>query len=104
VPGQTGLSLQDTLVALTPKGRSHVTMLLERVSACSEDPDEQAAADHVRSRLGLIEPHGAAALRVELPVLVRLYDLRPGGSSRGRLPIRLAVRVLRRSGNRRGRG
>jgi hypothetical protein len=48
VPGQTGLSLQDTLVALTPKGRSHVTMLLERVSACSEDPDEQAAADHVR--------------------------------------------------------
>ena len=48
VPGATGLSLEDTLAALTPEGRSHVVRLLERAHAVSDDPAEQAAAAHIR--------------------------------------------------------
>jgi hypothetical protein len=48
VPGATGLSLEDTLAALTPEGRSHVVRLLERAHAVSDDPGEQAAATHIR--------------------------------------------------------
>jgi hypothetical protein len=47
VPGQTGVSLTDTLSALTPRGRSLVRMLLERVRAFSDRPDELAAAAHI---------------------------------------------------------
>lgn len=47
VPGMTGLSLEDTLTALTPQGRSKVAMWLERLRAESADPDEQAAAAHI---------------------------------------------------------
>jgi hypothetical protein len=48
VPGETGLSLEATLAALTARGRRRVTMLLEHVRAFSTDPDEQAAAGHIR--------------------------------------------------------
>ena len=48
VPGETGLSLKDTLAALTARGRRRVTMLLEHARAFSTDPDEQAAAGHIR--------------------------------------------------------
>jgi hypothetical protein len=47
MPGATSLSLEDTLAALTPEGRSHVMRLLERTRA-SDEPDEQAAAAHIR--------------------------------------------------------
>jgi hypothetical protein len=47
VPGETGLSLQETLAALTERGRRRVTMLLEHVRAFSADPDERAAADRI---------------------------------------------------------
>ena len=56
VEGRTGLSLEDTLAALTPKGRCHVTRLLERTRACSE-PDEQAAAAQIRQLAERIWPH-----------------------------------------------
>jgi hypothetical protein len=46
-PGPT-VSLEDTLSALTLKGRSYVAKLLERTRAFSDDPDEQAAAHHIR--------------------------------------------------------
>jgi hypothetical protein len=48
VPGPTGLSLEDTLTALTLQGRRRVLMLLERVQVSSEDADERAAAEHIR--------------------------------------------------------
>jgi hypothetical protein len=53
---ENGLSLEDTLAALTPKGRCHVTRLLERTRACSE-PDEQAAAAQIRQLAERIWPH-----------------------------------------------
>ncbi len=48
MPGQAGLSLEDTLAALTPSGRRNVLMLLERLRAFADDPDERAAAEHIR--------------------------------------------------------
>ena len=48
VPGPAGLSLEDTLSALTPTGRDRVAMLLEKVRAFSNDPDERTAADLIR--------------------------------------------------------
>jgi hypothetical protein len=50
VPGETGVSLDETLAALTEAGRRRVTMLLDRIRAFSEDPNEQTAADHIRRR------------------------------------------------------
>src|SRR5215213_4345891 len=46
----TGLSLDETLAALTEAGRRRVTMLLDRIRAFSEDPNERTAADHIRRR------------------------------------------------------
>jgi hypothetical protein len=48
VPGPAGLTLEDTLAALTTKGRRRVVMLLERIQIFSEDPEERAAADYIR--------------------------------------------------------
>ena len=48
LPGPTGLSLEETLAALTSKGRRRVLMLLERVQAFSEEADERAAAEHIK--------------------------------------------------------
>lgn len=50
VPGKAGLDLDDTLAALTSKGRRRVLMLLEMINAFSEHPDEKAAAAHIRFR------------------------------------------------------
>ncbi len=58
--GRTGLSLEDTLAALTPKGRSYVTRLLERTRAFSDDPDEQAAAHQIRQLAERTWSHRAA--------------------------------------------
>ena len=60
VEGRTGLSLEDTLSALTLKGRSYVAMLLERTRAFSDDPDEQAAAHHIRQLAERTWSHRAA--------------------------------------------
>jgi hypothetical protein len=60
VEGRTGLSLEDTLAALTLKGRSYVAMLLERTRAFSDDPDEQAAAHHIRQLAERTWSHRAA--------------------------------------------
>ena len=49
LPGPAGLELEDTLSSLTDRGRQRVMMLLERVAIFSEDPDERAAAEHIRS-------------------------------------------------------
>ena len=54
VPGETGLSLEDTLAALTARGRRRVTMLLEHARTFSTDPDEQAAAGHIRQLAELV--------------------------------------------------
>jgi hypothetical protein len=51
VPGLTGLSLEDTLAALTPEGRHHVTTLLERARAL-DDPAAQGAAAHIMQLAG----------------------------------------------------
>ena len=50
LPGETGLSLDATFAALTEAGRRRVTMLLDRIRAFSEDPNERTAADHIRKR------------------------------------------------------
>jgi hypothetical protein len=54
IPGETGLSLEDTLAALTARGRRRITMLLEHARTFSIDPDEQAAADHIRQLAELV--------------------------------------------------
>jgi len=51
LPGETGLSLDATFAALTEAGRRRVTMLLDRIRAFSEDPNERTAADHIRRRV-----------------------------------------------------
>lgn len=48
IPGETGLSLEETLAALTERGRHRVTMLLDHVRAFSTNPEEITAADHIR--------------------------------------------------------
>ena len=50
VPGEAGVSLDETLTALTEAGRRRVMMLLDRIRAFSEDPNERTAADHIRRR------------------------------------------------------
>jgi hypothetical protein len=50
VPGRAGLNLDDTLAALNLNGRRRVMMLCEVIKAFSEDPDEKAAAEHIRLR------------------------------------------------------
>ena len=45
---ETGLSLDETLAALTQAGRRRVMVLLYR--AFSEDPNEPSAADLIRRR------------------------------------------------------
>ncbi|WP_156312747.1 hypothetical protein [Microvirga massiliensis] len=50
VRGKAGVNLDDRLAALDLTGRRRVTMLLELIKAFSNDPDEQAAADHIRMR------------------------------------------------------
>ena len=49
-PGETGLSLDETLAGLTEAGRRRVMMLLDRIRAFSDDPNERTAADHIRKR------------------------------------------------------
>lgn len=49
VPGAAGLGLEDTLAALTVEGRHRVLMLLERIRVTSEDPEERAAAEYIRT-------------------------------------------------------
>ena len=49
-PGETGVSLDETLAALTEPGRRRVMMLLDRIRAVSTDPNEQTAADIMRRR------------------------------------------------------
>ena len=49
-PGQTGVSLEETLAALTAPGRRRVMMLLDRIRAVSNDPNERSAADIMRRR------------------------------------------------------
>jgi hypothetical protein len=46
-PSRSGQSLEDTLAALSPADRSRVRMLLERIKAFSDNPDERAAAEHI---------------------------------------------------------
>ena len=54
VPRETGVSLDETLVALTEAGRRRVTMLLDRIRAFSEDPHERTAAEHIRRRAATV--------------------------------------------------
>ena len=59
VRDSAGLSLEDTLSALTPTGRDRVAMLLEKVRAFSNDPDErtqQILSGNWPSGRGPIEP------------------------------------------------
>ena len=47
VPGPTGVSLDETLAALTVAGRRRVLMLLEK-EALSNDPEQRRAAECIR--------------------------------------------------------
>ena len=49
-PGETGISLEETLAALTGPGRRRVKMLLDHIHATSRDPLERKAADLIRRR------------------------------------------------------
>jgi hypothetical protein len=49
-PGQTGVSLEETLAALTEPGRRRVTMLLDHIRVASLDVHERKAADVIRRR------------------------------------------------------
>jgi hypothetical protein len=49
-PGETGLTLDETLAALTELGRRRVKMLLDDIHAASHDPHERTAADLIRRR------------------------------------------------------
>jgi hypothetical protein len=46
----TGTSLDETLARLTHAARRRVTMLLGRIRAFSDDPQERAAVDAIRRR------------------------------------------------------
>jgi hypothetical protein len=46
----TGASLDETLARLTHAARRRVTMLLGRIRAFSDDPQERAAVDVIRRR------------------------------------------------------
>jgi hypothetical protein len=50
VPGRAGLHLDETLAALDLVGPRRVTLLLELIKAFSNDLNERAAADHIRTR------------------------------------------------------
>jgi len=50
LPGETVMSLDETLAALTEAGRRRVAMLLDRIRAFSEDPNERTAAEQIRRR------------------------------------------------------
>ena len=49
-PGETGVTLEETLAALTEPGRRRVKMLLDHIHADSHDPHERKAADLIRRR------------------------------------------------------
>ena len=49
-PGETGISLEETLAALTEPGRSRVKILLDHIHAAARDPQERTAADLIRRR------------------------------------------------------
>ena len=49
-PGETGVTLEETLAALTNPGRRRVKMLLDHVQGASRDAHERKAADLIRRR------------------------------------------------------
>jgi hypothetical protein len=49
-PGETGVTLEKTLAALTEPGRRRVKMLLDHINATSHDAQERKAADLIRRR------------------------------------------------------
>ena len=49
-PGETGVSLDETLAALREAGRRRVMMLLDHIRTASHDPQERDAADLIRRR------------------------------------------------------
>ena len=49
-PGETGVSLDETLASPTEAGCRRGTMLLDRIRAFSEDPNERTAAEMIRRR------------------------------------------------------
>jgi hypothetical protein len=50
LPGETGVSLDETLAALTQAGRRRVAMMLNYICVASRDPYERKAAEFVRMR------------------------------------------------------
>jgi hypothetical protein len=50
MPTMADDSLDRTLAELTDAGRRRVTILLDRINAFSEDPNERAAVEHIRRR------------------------------------------------------
>jgi ribosomal protein S15P/S13E len=49
-PGETGVTLEESLAALTEPGRRRVKMLLDHLHAASHDLHERKAADLIRRR------------------------------------------------------
>jgi hypothetical protein len=49
-PGETGVTLEETLAALTEPGRRRVKMLLDHIHAASLDLHGRKAADLIRRR------------------------------------------------------
>jgi hypothetical protein len=48
LPGETGVSLDETLAALTQAGRRRVAMMLNHICIASRAPHERKAAELVR--------------------------------------------------------
>ena len=49
-PGETGVTLDETLAALTASGRRRVKTLLDDIHAATHDPHKRKAADLIRKR------------------------------------------------------
>ena len=67
---ETGVSLDETLAALTEPGRRRVLILLDRVGAVSNDAHEREAADLIRRRAARVW-YGEAVTLLRNPALIR---------------------------------
>ena len=66
-PGKTGVTLDETLPALTEPGRRRVKMLLDHIHAASHDPHKRKAADLVRRRAAGLWWEDGVVARVPAP-------------------------------------
>jgi hypothetical protein len=73
-PGETGVTLDETLAALTEPGRRRVNMLLDHIHEASHDPHKRKAVDLIRRRAARVwcENGVSCLLFVCLPLMTSL--------------------------------